>query len=275
MIFFWLAAFVASAILMDGEDPTAQPEQIPLLGKQQAVVCNGTNLILTRKSIVCVGILFTTCRAFVNSGIDVTSVMILETKWNWTRQRAASAVGCCYLAGIVWHAGFQFLRINLGVADATLVHAGAGICSVAVLGLFNSSSHESTNVALMLISDCVMFPVLFLTASIVHALVTRACVHDDATWSLPNILFVVKVSTECVGLGLGPIAARSALAEGGRNSYACMQLLCVLAAATAWAVVIHPGYAKLEDDITKQAESSEDDLLELDEALRQISPSLR
>lgn len=261
MIFFWILAFLVTTLVMEQDDPIAQEEHMPLYtparapttrATRKAVVCAGTDHVFIRKSVICAGILFLTSRAFVNSGIDAASVMILETQWDWTRAQAASAVGCCYLTSIIWHGAFQFLRIRLGVADATLMHAGVSILAIAALGLFNSSSHEATNVALLLISDCIMFPLFLLTASICLALVTRSCVLNDATWGLETIIFLQKVIVECVGFTLGPIAARSMLAGPGRNHYALMQLVCILAAASAWFLLINPGYKKLEGNIAEQ-----------------------
>jgi len=253
MVSFWALYFVASMAVISKEDPDMQEEYAPVVSSRtdhdvvdastpiaaQHTVADGLDSIPSRKLVIKASILFGVCRAFVNSGIDSASVMVLETQWQWSRPKAAGAVGCCYLASIAWHAVFQGMRAR-GFSDARALHASVAICSLAVAGLFDTSSHETTNVAMLLLSDSILFPVFALANSIVSAIMFQSCSLDEPFGGLENVIFLQKATVECVGLGFGPVVARWMLTSNGRNHYAMVQLALVLTAAGAWLFAIRP-----------------------------------
>lgn len=241
MVPFWALYFAASLAVINKEDP----EMLGEYTTAALVVTNSSDIIPTRKIVITASIVFGTCRALVNSGIDSASILVLETQWQWSRPQAAGAVGCCYLASVVWHAVFQVVRAR-GISDAHALHASVAICSLAVAGLFNTSSDEKTNVAMLLLSDSIMFPVFSLANSIVAAIMFRSCSLNEPFGGLENVIFLQKATVECVGLGLGPVVARGMLTSSGRNDYAMVQLALVLTAAGAWLFAIHPISARLE-----------------------------
>jgi len=246
---FWAIFASVCALSMDQEDPVPREETSALVTKQP-LVRSGNDLPGVRKAIILAAIFLQVGRGFVSSGIDSSSVLVLETQWGWPKASAAVAIGCCYLMSILWHGIFTFCRYS-GVTDSILVHGGLALCTFATLGLFNVSEHEGANVALLLMADGLIFPVFMLTAGTVAAMSSRACLQDDdSLFGLPWVLFLTKACTETFGLGLGPVAARSMLDGFGRDYYAGMQLFCLISAAVAWAAIINPGYERLAANAT-------------------------
>eukprot|EP00931_Biecheleriopsis_adriatica_P088349 TRINITY_DN62691_c0_g1_i1.p1 TRINITY_DN62691_c0_g1~~TRINITY_DN62691_c0_g1_i1.p1 ORF type:complete len:437 (+),score=68.72 TRINITY_DN62691_c0_g1_i1:40-1350(+) len=241
---FWAAFASVSACVMTKEDPNPQEETSAFVSKQQ-LVQTGRDLPGVRRSVILAALVFGVCRGFVGSGIDSASILVLETQFGWPKSSAAMAVGCCYVTSILWHVVFMCCRWYGLAADSLLVHCGIGICTLATLGIFDVSEHEGSNVALLLLADGIIFPVFMLTSGMVAAMSTRTCLLDDSFFSLPWVLFLQKSCTETLGLGLGPMTARSVLKSFGRDKYAGMQLFCIMAVAVAWATIINPGYAQL------------------------------
>lgn len=241
---FWAIFGIVSVAFVAQDDPIPQAET-SALATRQLQVQSGSDLPDIRKSIMVAALFFNTVRGFVGSGIDSASILILETQWHWSAASAALAVGCCYLMSIVWHSIFTMCRYS-GVKDDILVSSGLAICGVAALGMFNVAEGETNNVGLLLTADGIIFPVFMLTSGTVAAMASRACFPDDTSFfGLPWFLFLSKACTETLGLGQGPMVARSILDNLGRPYYASLQLFCIISVAVAWATIIKPGYSQL------------------------------
>jgi len=252
MSVFWLIFFLLGRLLMQESDPVPVAEIKPLYSN--CPTAPGTNLEGTRKMLICTGIMFVTCRAFVTGGIDSASMMILETQFGWARGSAAAAVACCYLSCIVWHGLFQFLRARM--SDEGLLTVCISVSTVASLGIFDFAPGETANVAMLLLADSIIFPLFMLSSGIVSAYVTRSPLAGDWLFGVESVFVLLKLFPESLGRGLGPVAARTFLSGFSRNHYSAMQLSVCVLSSLLWHFAVNPCNIALEKDVQDDALST-------------------
>ena len=234
-----LAEVISAIRLPDTSDLTIiqRDTKVSSVGKLDECEAIDCPALTARRKTVIAGMIVCALRAFVSSGLEAGTAMILQKHYQWKLSVIGYAIGACFLCIIPVKAAYaaadslcsqrSWIRMLM-----LLSLAASAFFSHTVRSLVSPSFAES-GVAILSV-DAIVFPCFSVANGLVYAITLKSVLPQGSYFSLPNVLICSSILTDCIGRGAGPPLARWYLSMGGRNggqdAYAMQQFGVTLAA---------------------------------------------
>jgi hypothetical protein len=206
------------------------------------VVARSSTTSMLQKVVVIGCMVNTFIRAFVTSGVEGATSLLLETEYGWHPSKIGIAIGatflCCFPAKLM----IDFFKQHLTVFRWIQL-----LCSISIFGsvfLFRRSWF------FLISADVLLFPSLYLSDGMVRGLMQQYALPPGSILD-QNHTTLWAMLLNSLGRYLGPWMARALLERGDQNAYAMLQ---VSLTAAFWVV--------FEVMVVRSANSEEMKLLE-------------
>jgi len=184
---------------------------------------------------MCSCLVVTSLRAFIASGLEAATTLILEVEntFCWTAADAGLAASWVILVCVPLVAVYS--AANKFAWDTVFLRMGAILTLLGTTLIHNKwctlAEGSRACLVLLLSGDVLVFAGLLFIAGLTDGLVAK---HAQAygTFSMSTYTKMRAILTNMIARGVGPPTARYAISVGGRNAYATLQFV---AAALAFA----------------------------------------
>lgn len=165
-------------------------------------------------------------RMMVTSGLEVGTVLFLETPYGWSHRAIGIFTGSLCLLAIPGASVHQRAK---NISAATFTHVLALFTTLGCVLLFGSWDWlgPSVGVASVVAGQCLLLPGLWLGDAVLAGQRT-ACLGPPGTTCSPSSSSLQSQLVALVGLLIGPGAARWCIEVGGRSTFAMFMTLMVL-----------------------------------------------
>jgi len=192
------------------------------------------------KTVYKLAIQFGVSRAFMNSALEVTTALFLETQFGMGHEAIGIAISCSFLLCLPVTALVLLIRDRYSPRDTSLFVVLTALCLVSSLLFFNNlaqllvGSGTYGNVRILLLADALVFSTGYVANGIADGF-AYANVVPGTAYSPENLILADRLlQGSCCRL-LGPVLGRFAAYYYGRDCYALLQMcLAGLGAGTAW-----------------------------------------
>lgn len=199
--------------------------------------------------IVAACLVMSTCRAFVVSGVEAATAMILEVDFFMQPGSIGVFIGCCFLVALPWKLIVDALKAKASLATIVrplILAALGGSCLLFQLPCRTMMQGNACKCeSLIFTGDAIIFPAFFLAGSMSQA-ASMSLSPVTGPLSINNVILAENCAIDLIGRGLSPPLARGLLEYGGRSAYVLSQqvAMCVGWAALEIGVLKYVGAPK-------------------------------
>jgi len=228
---------------------------------------NRDDLTSAMQQVIIAGCLgFSILRAFVVSGAEVATSMLLEVEYQWHVAWISMAIGACLLTCIPlnkWYSrcGTMFsvkswVKLMLAVSMVgCLFYFGA---PSRVLMQFDLDTRRSVEAFSLLFADVLVLPSFWLSDALSQGMMMNHVPQDgDSIFTSDNVNMLQVLLLDGLSRTVGPALARGQADLAGRNGYATQQTVLTGVAALLSLLVI---LRKVQDNGAPLVPGDEEDL---------------
>jgi len=170
--------------------------------------------------VLAVCILMDALRAFIVSGVESATCLLLQEKFEWNHDSIGFCIGvtfCLVVPVYILHRQYHD-----AVRDITLMrlYTALGILAAVLLG-------AATQPQGILAADSVIFPTTYLAGALNMGILNSNVFPDGSFLDANNVMLINGLISNGVGRFGGPVFSRSLIADLGQKAYAACQALAM------------------------------------------------
>jgi len=170
--------------------------------------------------VLAVCILMDALRAFIVSGVESATCLLLQEKFEWNHDSIGFCIGvtfCLVVPVYILHRQYHD-----AVRDITLMrlYTALGILAAVLLG-------AATQPQGILAADSVIFPTTYLAGALNMGILNSNVFPDGSFLHANNVMLINGLISNGVGRFGGPVFSRSLIADLGQKAYAACQALAM------------------------------------------------
>lgn len=209
-----------------------------------------------RGRLVCGCLVMTFSRAFVVSGLESATALLLEKDYHWQSRHIGIVIGITFLCSVPLKIVHEVLDKRLSSTQWIRLMSYAALLGSPLLfhsiGTWLSLSRDGCSM-ILLVADAVIFPTLYLSDGLSIGVMQQNLLPEGSLLDT-NHTSLFRLIFTAFGRFLGPYAARWHVDNGDQNQYAMQQLVSSAMFLFVFEVMVRPlmreeSFAKIPQDL--------------------------
>ncbi|CAE7804560.1 srpr [Symbiodinium sp. CCMP2456] len=188
-------------------------------------------------SVLVVSLVMDALRAFIVSGVESATCLLLQEKFAWGNDSIGFCIGVTFC--LVVPVYMLHRQYHEAVRDLPLmkIYTTLGIVATVLLG---TAMHPQT----ILAADSIIFPTTYLAGALNMGILNSNVFPDGSILDANNVMLINGLISNGVGRFGGPVFSRSLIADLGQKAYAACQALAMLSVLAGTSMLEH-GWPKV------------------------------
>mmetsp|Transcript_112931 Transcript_112931/g.269105 ORF Transcript_112931/g.269105 Transcript_112931/m.269105 type:complete len:509 (-) Transcript_112931:227-1753(-) len=172
-------------------------------------------------SVLVVSLVMDALRAFIVSGVESATCLLLQEKFAWGSDSIGFCIGVTFC--LVVPVYMLHRQYHEAVRDLTLmkIYNTLGILATVLLG-------AATHPQMLLAADSIIFPTIYLAGALNMGILNSNVFPDGSILDVNNVMLINGLISNGMGRFGGPVFSRSLIADLGQKAYAVCQALAMV-----------------------------------------------